>query len=354
MAIYEIQATGIQDIHETSFSQAGLRERADLQRLLRDRIDVIAPDTLVIAEEFGQWEDSRRRIDLLGIDDQANLVVIELKRTDDGGHMELQAIRYAAMVSQMTFDRAVDLLAHHLKALGSDEDARQTLLNHLGWDEPDEDMFAQDARIVLAAADFSKEITTSVLWLNERGLDIRCVRIKPYTDGQRVLVDVQQLIPLPEAEDYQVRMREKQQQERKARRGVRERFDITVGEDHFPAMERKYAMLKVVQGLCAAGVSPEQIAEVVDWRKHLFACCPGALDSEAFHAQMPARAQSEGWKFSEARYFTDDDGLIRVNGSTYALLNRWGPRTGTALRRLTERFPDRGVSFRRLGPADLE
>jgi hypothetical protein len=39
-------------------------------------------------------------------DKQAWLVVIELKRTLDGGHMELQAIRYASMVSAMTFERA--------------------------------------------------------------------------------------------------------------------------------------------------------------------------------------------------------------------------------------------------------
>ncbi len=53
---------------------------------------MIAPDLLVVSEEFGEWDDSRRRIDLLAIDRDANLVVIELKRTEDGGHMELQAI----------------------------------------------------------------------------------------------------------------------------------------------------------------------------------------------------------------------------------------------------------------------
>lgn len=36
------------------------------------------------------------------------LVVIELKRTEDGGHVELQTFRCAAMISTMTFDRAVD------------------------------------------------------------------------------------------------------------------------------------------------------------------------------------------------------------------------------------------------------
>jgi RecB family endonuclease NucS len=59
------------------------------------RSTIVSPDTIVIAEEFGEWEDSRRRIDLLGLDKNANLVVIELKRTDDGGHMELQALRYS-------------------------------------------------------------------------------------------------------------------------------------------------------------------------------------------------------------------------------------------------------------------
>ena len=83
MAIYEITSDQIRTITETSFSVAGFRERADLQRLLRSNVGVISPDTLVIAEEFGEWEDSKRRIDLLGLDKDANLVVIELKRTED-------------------------------------------------------------------------------------------------------------------------------------------------------------------------------------------------------------------------------------------------------------------------------
>ena len=87
MAIYEIGETEIRLVEGTSFDNVGLRERTDLQRLLRDHIEAVSPDTLVIAEEFGGWTDSRRRIDLLGIDKEANLVVIELKRTDDGGHI---------------------------------------------------------------------------------------------------------------------------------------------------------------------------------------------------------------------------------------------------------------------------
>ena len=217
MALYEVTTDNLTKISQTTFDQAGLRERTDLQRLLKKQIDVILPNTLVIAEEFGEWEESKRRIDLLGLDKDANLVVIELKRTEDGGHMELQAIRYAAMVSTMTFDRAVDIYERYLEANGSNTDARATILDFLGWDEPDEDYFAQDVSIVLVAANSSKELTTAVMWLNKRDLDIRCIRLVPYHDNGRVLIDVQQVIPLPEAAEYQIQIREKEQKERQER-----------------------------------------------------------------------------------------------------------------------------------------
>jgi hypothetical protein len=69
-------------------------------------------------------------------------------------------------------------------------------------------------RIALASAEFSKELTTAVMWLNDHGLDIRCVRMRPYDDNGRLLVDVQQVIPLPEAAAYQVQVREKEQRGR--------------------------------------------------------------------------------------------------------------------------------------------
>ena len=217
MAIYEITPDSLRPITETSFHAAGVRE-ADLQCLLRSQIDIISPDTLVIAEEFGEWEDSRRRIDLLGLGKNADLVVIELKRTEDGGHMDLQAVRYAAMVSPMTFDKVVEVYAAYLSRNGSTLDAQSAILEFLEWEEPDEDHFAQDVRIVLASAEFSKELTTAVMWLNEQGLDIRCIRAKPYADNGRVLLDVQQVIPLPEAADYLVKIKEKEGRERETRK----------------------------------------------------------------------------------------------------------------------------------------
>lgn len=222
MPIYEVRDNGLSPVNATSFEMERLSERGDLQRLLKARIECLEGGLMVLAEEFSDWQDSSRRIDLLCLDTDANLVVVELKRTTDGGYMELQALRYAAMVSAMTFDQAVDALSRYRGVNGGGapdlDAARNEILAFLKWSEPEEDSFAQDTRIILASADFSKELTTSVMWLRDRDVDIRCVRLKPYRleDG-RLLVDIQQLIPLPEAADFQTQIGAKRIAERKER-----------------------------------------------------------------------------------------------------------------------------------------
>ncbi|MFO0905725.1 MAG: DUF4268 domain-containing protein [Pirellulales bacterium] len=223
MPLYELTSDAFRPINTASFAELKIRERDDLQRMLRSQIEVLGDELYVLTEEFGEWEDSRRRIDLLAIDADANLVVIELKRTTDGGHMELQAIRYAAMVSTMTFERAEQVHAEFLARSGkAAKEARTRILTFLGWEEPQEESFAQDVRIILVSEDFSKELTTAVLWLREREIDIRCIRLRPYLDGTTRFVDVQQIIPLPEANEYQIQIRQKEQV---GRRNRAERID---------------------------------------------------------------------------------------------------------------------------------
>jgi hypothetical protein len=131
------------------------------------------------------------------------------------------------MVSALTFDKAVEVFRAYLARTGSADDARERLLDFLQWDSPDEEEFGQAVRIVLASAEFSKELTTSVIWLNRQGLDIRCVRLRPYRHNTLTILDVQQVVPLPEAADYQVQLRQKEQQakqERAERQDLRHRF----------------------------------------------------------------------------------------------------------------------------------
>ena len=351
MPVYELTADAIVPLERSTFREANLRERDDLQRLLRDRIDVIAPGCLVLAEEFGEWEDSRRRIDLLALDAEANLVVIELKRTEDGGHMELQALRYAAMVSTMTFEQAVRAHAAFLRATGRDADeAESAILEHLGVDEIDEDAFAQDVRIVLASAQFSRELTGAVLWLNERGLDIRCVRLIPYRDNERVLLDVQQVIPLPEAEAYQVGVREKSRCERESRRSTRDftKYDVVLANETFEHISKREMVYRVVRAVCDAGHTPDDILTHVTLRRtNSFCEHEGVFDSEGSFVEAVADLLArEGRRFDPRRWYTGDDERIVVGNKTYALSNQWGGRAKEWADLVVAAFPDVPIEIR--------
>jgi len=344
MPIYRVQGDSLEAVPPTTFAAAGVRERDDLQRLFRDRVEVIAPDVLVIAEEFGDWDDSRRRIDLLAVDRQANLVVIELKRTEDGGHMDLQAVRYAAMVSTLTFSRAIDVFADYLSKRDDDRDAEQTLLDFLGWDSAEDDGFATDVRLVLVSAEFSKEVTSSVLWLVEHGVDIRCLRLRPYGESDGVLLDVQQVIPLPEAEDYQVRVREKRLEDRSGRRSRRDtaRFHVTVDGAVEESLPKRRAIHRIVQALCRHGVAPDQISEAIPWRRTFFLVVDHECDSADFTAAVLSR---DGGKFDPRCWFLEDDELITHGGKTYAFTNQWGNRTVSAMQALVGQYGAGRISF---------
>lgn len=234
MAIYKIvgDKEDLVEIESTTFGQEGVLERSDLQRLLRDKPEVIEDKLLIISEEFGDWEDSNRRIDLLALDATGRLTVIELKRGETGEHMDLQALRYAAMVANMTRQQAVNSFQTYLKRRAADggddlapDEAERQLGEHVGTAEDSDQTFQSDfPRIILVSEGFSKELTTCVMWLNDSWLntassDITCVQLQLHKNGSELLLETKTLIPLPEASGYRTQIAEKQREERVQKSG---------------------------------------------------------------------------------------------------------------------------------------
>ena len=220
MPLYRWNTNNLEAMPPTTFEAEQLQE-VDLQRLLRDQPEVLEEGLFIVAEEFSNWQDSGRSIDLLALDGEGNLVVIELKRTQTGDHSELQAIRYAAMVSIMTPEMVIAAHRDYLQRRNIDGNATDRVLRHLGVeDEADAEIHTERPRIFLASAGFSTELTSSVLWLRDGGMDISCVRLQLYKDGNGLLMDTNQVIPLPEASEYMVKIREREETERRPRRNT--------------------------------------------------------------------------------------------------------------------------------------
>jgi hypothetical protein len=93
-----------------------------------------------------------------------------------------------------------------------------------------EEIFGSGCPDCFSLGKFSKEITTSVMWLNDQGLDIRFVRLRPYGLDSRLLLELQPIIPLPEADAFTIQPKKKAQESRIARKVDPDfsKFDLTV------------------------------------------------------------------------------------------------------------------------------
>jgi hypothetical protein len=329
-------------VPSSTFAEEKVLERADLQRLLRARIDAIADDVLIVAEEFGAFADARRRIDLLGIDREGRLVVFELKRTQDGGHLELQALRYAAMISTMTFDDLVGHYENYLAIVEPDaaDEAHARLADWL--DDGDSTVISRQVRIVLVSGGFGREITTTVLWLTDLyGLDIRCVRLTPYRVGERLLLDVQQVIPLPEASELTIQLQRKTTQERAAR-GTDGRdwtqYVIIGPLGKTEPLRKRQAILAMVNTLKAAGVPASEIAKVIPHSR--FLSVDGTF-AEAELSEAFARTYPKG---DPSRWFMESP--VHDEGRTWIVTKMWGRNTEPVLERLAKLAPERsGIGY---------
>jgi hypothetical protein len=205
-------------VKKMSIKEAGLKE-STIRDLIAERIDDFLPGLKTIATEFSTWENSGRKLDILAIDAERNLVVIELKRDDDAAHAELQAIRYAAMMSVCSFENIVEVGFKYRKKSDdgvTEDDYRKELRAFMNADADEDIEFESVPQIILISSKFNKEITTTVLWLTDNfqkldgsSLNVSCFEAGVYELNGDFVLNLDQILPIPQALDYKVRARAK-------------------------------------------------------------------------------------------------------------------------------------------------
>ena len=200
------------------FSELNLREREHLQEWLANQPDALGEELLIIQKEFDGFADTRERLDLLALDKDGRLVVIENKLDDSGRDVTWQALKYTAYVSGLTKAQIVDIYQQYLDRYCGGGNAVANICDFLDEEELDEVVLnpGNDQRLIFIAAHFRKEVTATVLWLRENRIDARCFKVLPYVFGEEVFVDIQPVIPTPEAADFMIGMAEKETEARGA------------------------------------------------------------------------------------------------------------------------------------------
>jgi len=127
----------------------------------------------------------------------------------------------------------------------------------------------------------------------------------------------------------------------------RTRFDVTVGGVTTSNLPKRIAILAVVRGLVAGGVTPKEIASVLDCRcGRLFRSAPGSLSGSELVRRLSSEAEHRSKTFDPTRFFCDDTEVIVASGHTYALSNQWGEDTERAVDTLLKASPTHNVNCR--------
>ncbi len=210
-------------INGNSFTGLNIWERTHIEEWVRLNPEILGEDLLIVSIEFDRFSNSNDRLDLLAVDRQGNLVVIELKRDSAAGYADLQAIRYAAMVSSMTIEKLVPYYIAYKnkydKESISDLDAKEQIIEFVESDSFSE--LSTKTRIILCSEGFSQEITTTVLWLRDAEIDISCVSITPYKVEEKIIIVPKVIIPLEEAKQYLIDIKRKEEVRESSVRRVR-------------------------------------------------------------------------------------------------------------------------------------
>jgi len=205
----------INKIRETSFSELKLRERDHLQEWIANHPQSLGEELLVIQKEFAGFSDTRERLDLLAVDRQGSLVIIENKLDDSGRDVLWQSQKYASYCSSLSKSQITKMYQDYLDRYGNNEQAEENLSDFFDGTDIEEIQLNQGntQRIIMVAANFRKEVTSTVLWLLNYKLRIQCFKVTPYQLGEQVLLNVEQVIPLREAEEYAIGIAEKTQED---------------------------------------------------------------------------------------------------------------------------------------------
>lgn len=229
-------AQGVKEIKSVPLDAAQDGLSAQKEERYRDLIafnlDAFFPQRgfKLLATEFNGWEDSKRRIDILACDEAGGLVVIELKRAQADAHAELQALRYAALLSVLPSHVIEEQsLQFQIKKGGkpsgwSAVQWRAELAAHLGYadsETAESPVFFDSERItiVLVSDVVSSELLTTVNWLSRyitpaqpqgHGVTIECHQLARYSIAGQEVLHLDKIFPLPLEEDFLVRARQKQ------------------------------------------------------------------------------------------------------------------------------------------------
>ena len=206
----------ISELMSKTFAELGFGERQHLQEWLANQPSALGEELLILQKEFDGFDDTRERLDLLALDKDGRLVIIENKLDDSGRDVVWQALKYASYCASLTTSQIIDIYQSYLDRYSGGGNSKTSICEFLNVPDIAEVVLnsGNQQRLMLVAANFRKEVTSSALWLLSHGIQLQCFKVTPFALADDLLLNVDQIIPTPEAKEFMIGMSVKEKEEK--------------------------------------------------------------------------------------------------------------------------------------------
>jgi len=122
-------------------------------------------------------------IDLIGIDELGNTVVIELKRDKTPRETLAQLIEYASFIDNLDYEQLNDIFQNYS---GEEVELEEYHQQYYQNGESQNVSWNKNSKLVIVAQDISKEIKQTSLYLRKKGIDVYCVEFKYFVNNSNI------------------------------------------------------------------------------------------------------------------------------------------------------------------------
>ena len=216
-------------IQQHKFSDLGIKERENLQEWIAHNHEFFGEELLIIQKEFDGFDDTRERLDLLALDKFGDIVIIENKLDDSGRDVTWQVLKYASYCASLSKVQIRNIYQQYLDKCGTGENAESRIAEFFEANDFAEVEMNKSQRIIMVSCNFRKEVTSTVLWLlNNYKMKIQCFKIMPFRLDDKLFLNLEQILPVKEVEEYTIRMAEKKQEDADTQEELKSRHKIRI------------------------------------------------------------------------------------------------------------------------------
>jgi hypothetical protein len=221
----------------------GRVDELTLERWIVENPDLVGEPLLVLGHQLAEFEEDKDRLDILALDRSGEIVLVELKVSEDFRVTDLQALAYADAYARRSRQDLARTLQRHLQKRAdvaksgtspaaesangeaaarigltppSLEDAATTIAAFIEVDDFDDWQPSQHVRIKLVAPNFPRRVLQTVKWLG----DVYSVRLEAITvrlfetAPRKYSIAFERLLPLPAEEEFDLTIREREDRQR--------------------------------------------------------------------------------------------------------------------------------------------